>query len=57
MVCQLVIVCQLSMVLMDGHGAALMPSQAHAKPNKEGMLGAFVTLPPPSNSAILSAIE
>ena len=36
-------VCQLSMVLMDGHGAALMPSQAHAKPNEEGMLGAFVT--------------
>ena len=43
MVCQLVIGCQLSMVLMDGHGAALMPSQAHAKPNKEEMLGAFVT--------------
>ena len=31
------------MMLINGHGAALMPSQAHAKPNKEGMLGAFVT--------------
>ena len=37
-------VCQLFMVLMNGHGAALMSSQAHAKPNKEGMLGAFVTV-------------
>ena len=51
-------VCQLSMMLMNGHEAALMPpSQSHAKLNEEGMLGAFVTLSPPSNSAVLSAVE
>ena len=42
---------------MNGHGAALMPSQAYAKPNKKGILGAFVTLLPSSNSAIPSAAE
>ena len=30
------------MILMNNHEAALTPSQAHAKPNKEGILGAFV---------------
>ena len=44
MMCQLVIVYQLFMVLINGHGAALMSSQAHVKPNKKGMLGAFVTI-------------
>ena len=32
------------MILINGHGAALMPpSQAHAKPNEKGMLSTFVT--------------
>ena len=31
------------MVLMNNHEATLRPSQAHAKPNKKGMLSAFVT--------------
>ena len=45
MVCQLVMVCQLFMMLMNNHEAALMPpSQSHAKPNEEGMLGTFVTI-------------
>ena len=42
--CQLVIVCQLFIMLINNHEAALISSQAHAKPNKEEMLGAFVII-------------
>ena len=42
MMCQLVIVYQLFMILINSHEAALISSQAHAKPNKKEMLGAFV---------------
>ena len=31
------------MVLINGYEAALMPSQAHAKPNEKEIPGAFVT--------------
>ena len=34
--------CQLFMVLMNNPEATLMSSQAHAKPNEEEMLSAFV---------------
>ena len=30
------------MMLINNHRAALISSQAHAKPNKKGILGAFV---------------
>ena len=30
-------------MLMNNHEATLMPSQAHAKPNKKEILSAFVT--------------
>ena len=44
--------CQLFIILINNYRATLMSlSQAHAKSNEEGMLGTFVTLPPPFTSA------
>ena len=42
---------------MNSHKATLISSQAYAKSNKKEILNAFVTLSPPLNNAIPSAIE